>query len=346
METRLQARIEANESRLVNLENQIQNPVQSLTSMQESLTEKHEQQEFRNLIVKFMREQVKQPSDEDDGAETENSHGSRTEFESDTHLVAKRVQLPPFEGGDLRGWISRAETYFRIHQTKPDMRISMAQVCMEGQVVHWFNILLEINPDISWDQVHNPETRLQTMKLARNVEIALKKLSGGVGRSTIPFKGPHLVGQMKQVNTWPKRHGANADYEANHDKNYGGVFGNLKSGTANFKLGTLNLTTIEWEERRHEMVNETGEVVVAEVEEESEMEEGECSVLDCKKMWDGYNITKDKSRPLKTLKLEGSVNGIPILILVDSGATHNFISPKVVKALGISVEKADKGLAI
>ncbi|KAJ1400448.1 Aspartic peptidase, active site [Sesbania bispinosa] len=61
-------------------------------------------------------------------------------------------------------------------------------------------------------------------------------------------------------------------------------------------------------------------------------------------MWDGYNITEDKSQPLKTLKLEGFVNGIPILILVDSGATHNFISPKVVKALGISVEKADKGL--
>ncbi|KAJ1378573.1 Aspartic peptidase, active site [Sesbania bispinosa] len=214
------------------------------------------------------------------------------------------------------------------------------------------------------------------MKQARNVEIALKKLSGGVGRSTIPFKSPHLVGQMKQVNIWPKRHGANADYGSNNDKNDGGVFGHNKSGAANFKRGTQNLTTKEWEERRHkglcfrcaqpyspthkcpnpklrvmllgedEMVNETGEVVVAEAEEESETEEGECSVLDCKKMWDGYNSMDDKSQPLKTLKLEGSVNGIPILILVDSGATHNFISPKVVKALGISVEKADKGLDI
>ncbi|KAJ1400449.1 hypothetical protein SESBI_29514 [Sesbania bispinosa] len=96
---RLQARVEANESLLVNFKNQIQNLVQSLTSMQESLTkEKHEQEEFRNLIVKFMRERVKRPSDEDDGAETENSHGSRIEFRSDTHLVAKRVELSPFEG--------------------------------------------------------------------------------------------------------------------------------------------------------------------------------------------------------------------------------------------------------
>ncbi|KAJ1377477.1 Aspartic peptidase, active site [Sesbania bispinosa] len=87
-----------------------------------------------------------------------------------------------------------------------------------------------------------------------------------------------------------------------------------------------------------EMVNETGKVVVAEAEEESEMEECERNVLDCKKRWDYYNIMEDKSQPLKTLNLEGSVNGIPIFILVDSGATHNFISPKVVvmvEGLGI-----------
>ncbi|KAJ1377475.1 Aspartic peptidase domain superfamily [Sesbania bispinosa] len=95
-----------------------------------------------------------------------------------------------------------------------------------------------------------------------------------------------------------------------------------------------------------EMVNETGKVVVAEVEEESEMEECESNVLDCKKMWDYYNIMEDKSQPLKTLNLEGSMNGIPIFILVDSGTTHNFISPKVVMTLGISVEEADKGLGI
>ncbi|KAJ1377474.1 retrotransposon-related protein [Sesbania bispinosa] len=77
-----------------------------------------------------MRERVK--LEEDDRSEEENSNGSHTEFESETHLVAKRVDLPPFEGSDPCGWISRVETYFHIHQTKSDMRILTTHVCMEG----------------------------------------------------------------------------------------------------------------------------------------------------------------------------------------------------------------------
>ncbi|KAJ1376857.1 hypothetical protein SESBI_49499 [Sesbania bispinosa] len=58
-----------------------------------------------------MRERVVK-LEEDDRSEAENSNGSHTEFESETHLVAKRVDLPPFEGSDPRGWISQVETYF------------------------------------------------------------------------------------------------------------------------------------------------------------------------------------------------------------------------------------------
>lgn len=38
----------------------------------------------------------------------------------------------------------------------------------------------------------------------------------------------------------------------------------------------------------------------------------------------------------KTLKFEGTISGIPIVVLVDSGASHNFISRKLVNALGLS----------
>lgn len=39
------------------------------------------------------------------------------------------------------------------------------------------------------------------------------------------------------------------------------------------------------------------------------------------------------------MKLKGRVAGIPILILVDSGAAHNFISKKLVAAIGWPVEE-------
>ncbi|KAD6119553.1 hypothetical protein E3N88_10824 [Mikania micrantha] len=41
---------------------------------------------------------------------------------------------------------------------------------------------------------------------------------------------------------------------------------------------------------------------------------------------------------LSTFKLEGAIQGIPICLLVDSGATHNFISTQLVSALDIPSE--------
>lgn len=40
-------------------------------------------------------------------------------------------------------------------------------------------------------------------------------------------------------------------------------------------------------------------------------------------------------KSVRTMKLEGNLRGANILVLIDSGATHNFISPKVVEALGL-----------
>lgn len=95
-----------------------------------------------------------------------------------------------------------------------------------------------------------------------------------------------------------------------------------------------------------EIVNEDGEIIVAEAEEEIVGEEGECSVLDSQTVLEGCGIKQENFQPLETLKVEGSLNGIPLLILVDSGATHNFISPKIVKALGIPMQEMEKGLGI
>ena len=39
------------------------------------------------------------------------------------------------------------------------------------------------------------------------------------------------------------------------------------------------------------------------------------------------------------MKLKGSIKGVPILILVDSGAPHNFISRRLVTVLGLLIEE-------
>ncbi|MCI05080.1 RNA-directed DNA polymerase (Reverse transcriptase), partial [Trifolium medium] len=81
-----------------------------------------------------------------------------------------------------------------------------------------------------------------------------------------------------------------------------------------------------------ETLNDEGEIVVldAESEEEREMEELECKGL-------GVFGVSSSSSQVRTMKLEGSLQGANILVLIDSGATHNFISPKVVEALGLQL---------
>ncbi|MCH85577.1 enzymatic polyprotein, partial [Trifolium medium] len=39
----------------------------------------------------------------------------------------------------------------------------------------------------------------------------------------------------------------------------------------------------------------------------------------------------------RTMKIEGMMENVGVLILIDSGASHNFISPKVTTALGLKV---------
>ncbi|XP_050914793.1 uncharacterized protein LOC127129699 [Lathyrus oleraceus] len=78
-----------------------------------------------------------------------------------------------------------------------------------------------------------------------------------------------------------------------------------------------------------EIVNDEGEIVVLEAESKEELAQEE---LECKTM--GLFGVSTNLNQVRAMKLEGCLQGASILVLIDSGATHNFISPKVVETLG------------
>ncbi|MCH81215.1 Ty3/gypsy retrotransposon protein, partial [Trifolium medium] len=78
-----------------------------------------------------------------------------------------------------------------------------------------------------------------------------------------------------------------------------------------------------------EAMNEEGEIVALEVTENEESEEEE---VECKSM--GMLGTMGEYR---TMKIEGMVENMVVLVLIDSGVSHNFISPKLATALGLSI---------
>ena len=56
-------------------------------------------------------------------------------------------------------------------------------------------------------------------------------------------------------------------------------------------------------------------------------------------MLDSHGFTSDLSTTLRTLKLAGQLHGFTALMLIDGGATYNFISKTVVSALGLPISR-------
>lgn len=48
---------------------------------------------------------------------------------------------------------------------------------------------------------------------------------------------------------------------------------------------------------------------------------------------------------IKTMKLEGRLSGVLIVVLVDNGSSHNFVAPQVVSTLNITVDSS-KGFGV
>ncbi|MCI51719.1 pentatricopeptide repeat-containing protein, partial [Trifolium medium] len=71
------------------------------------------------------------------------------------------------------------------------------------------------------------------------------------------------------------------------------------------------------------------EIVVLEAEEDEEEEEVEA---ECKLIG-----VLGKMGEYRTMKIEGKLTNVTVEVLIDSGASHSFISPELTTALGLTV---------
>ncbi|CAJ2654195.1 unnamed protein product [Trifolium pratense] len=58
-----------------------------------------------------------------------------------------------FNGDDPAGWIARAEVYFNVQNTRPEIKVNLAQLCMDGPTIHFFKGLLEENETLTWENL-------------------------------------------------------------------------------------------------------------------------------------------------------------------------------------------------
>ncbi|WVZ17815.1 hypothetical protein V8G54_010797 [Vigna mungo] len=123
MPPKMSDRVEALEERLLVME----------VSVRETLGE------FRQLMLEELTKlRNKQAGDRRE------SPFSYMDSGAEYRMAAKKVELPSFDGTDPVEWITKAETYFDVQGSTEDM---------EGETIHWFNLLQEAEVGLSWTKL-------------------------------------------------------------------------------------------------------------------------------------------------------------------------------------------------
>ncbi|GAU45110.1 hypothetical protein TSUD_183180 [Trifolium subterraneum] len=328
----------------------------------------------------------------------------------------KKVELPMFDGEDPARWISRAEIYFRVQETTPKVKVNLAQLCMGGSTIHFFNSLLNEEEELTWSMLKEAllerygghgegdmYEKLTELRQIGSVEEYITEFEYLIAQiPRLPdkqFLGLRVQWRRRQGEImgrviisrprWVMGHGSNRPNT--HGSNRGGgsdwVFvkdnkGNTSVEGAKGKgSGPRGDTQAQYDKRRgvprdrgftHLSHNELmerkrkglcfkcggafhpmhqcpykhlrvlvmedddeegqeGKLLAVEVGEEDEEVEGEMSLMSFQQL--GQENIKPQS-----IRLKGNIHGMPVLILIDSGATHNFISYPLVHKMNWNVE--------
>jgi hypothetical protein len=82
---------------------------------------------------------------------------------------------------------------------------------------------------------------------------------------------------------------------------------------------------------------EEGKLLAVEVEEDEGESEGEMCIMSLLEL--GQLGKLDSAKP-RSIQLQGAIGGVPVVILVDSGATHNFVDKRLVQKMNWAVDNS------
>ncbi|XP_020704066.2 uncharacterized protein LOC110115235 [Dendrobium catenatum] len=242
----------------------------------------------------------------------------------------RKLKMPIFEGEDAHGWIYKVERYFTVNGLTEEEKLAAAGLCLEGkegtvaeyrdrfeylasrlnrlsETVLEGNFMKGLKAEIRaavW--MMRPRDLGEAMELAQLVEDQkhLEKEirgsnSGGSSRMTTTFLAPKAPA-TGGLREIPKE----------------------RTGGGNFK----RLTEKEIQEKR-EAEEGGGSGLEMEDEEKLHLDVAEVSLNSVV----GFT-------PNHTMKVRGEMADRKVIVLIDSGATHNFISTQMVDLLGVKLE--------
>ncbi|KAD5960576.1 hypothetical protein E3N88_12048 [Mikania micrantha] len=356
METRNQnSRLEVHEQQIKQLQSDVAEIKQLMTD------DRTESSEFRKVMLAWIKQYEKKPESSSSGSDagpTLVDPFHTPPFDSSHHSsplpwAVKKVKLPEFSGFDPQGWIKKVNLYFDINQIPDDLRLKLAQLSMQGVAQHWFTMVTQVHDSMSWTEfqtellqrfsrleIHNPYEQLATIKQASSIldyidgfEYLLSLVPRLPESQTI---GYFVAGLRNDVKQWVRLHRSQTRLDAIY----------LATDVEAMLRPQSNDTPLA----RYRYADYGGMMDEEEVKvgenwmmtalppppptDNSDPPSGVCQVLEVMGCCNQLSGTQ-------TLQLEGTLLGIPICLLVDSGATHNFISKRLVTALAIASSPVD-----
>ncbi|KAK1412796.1 hypothetical protein QVD17_34309 [Tagetes erecta] len=371
------------------------NPPDPIAAQLEAIAAKLESMESLKEDIAVLKQQ---------SASRDKSSGSGSRFEegdsSNSRFNRKpyhKIDFPAFSGGDPRGWILKAEKYFRFYNTLDEEKVDVAAIHLEGDALDLYSWLSTEQEITYWDELthalqkhfgppefQNPDEYLCSIKQTGSVHEYRQEFTRRSARITNwpdhCLLGVFLNGLKEELKADVRIHKPRTVYKAmslalefesklNHTRLEKKISVTpLKPDSKPFtstpqpftnqpKYEAKTPTRITDSEKQARFLRgecfrcgdkygpghrcKTGTLKSFEVDEFSE-EEPVSNTAKTESIQQGsaeisLNAILGNSKPT-TMKVYGMLNSTEILILIDGGSTHNFISDILVNELKLSTQ--------
>ncbi|OIT26263.1 putative mitochondrial protein [Nicotiana attenuata] len=243
-----------------------------------------------------------------------------------TEAPKGKLMFPEFDGTNPRAWIRRCDRYFEIYKVPDHQKMTYIAMHLKDKVDNWFDAYVidgEGGGVVDWPlfcmdickrfgHIRPLDIIDEFSKLRQEGSIEAYQEKLEELRIHMMMINPHL-NKLHFVTSFVS--GLRPEIKC-HERYYPGH--QCKPKTLNLMTGTSGA---EQEEVYHDASEapEPVEETVAVVEEEhAELY---------------MNVALGMTTSPSTIKIQGRVKKLSMLILVDSGSTHNFISPRVDKSM-------------